>query len=151
MYPLLNLFKNNGSPNILWKNMRYPPTWIFNPCAFKSCFSLNENFVNWPKSKTEKLQIHKNRFLVTLVTQIYVTSEEEIDSPESKSVDQLITFSTETEEVGELKRQKPRVGKNVVSAKTRIRNRVDVAEFRKASEEDLRSAKGVRRLRKKVS
>ncbi len=84
------------------------------------------------------------------MTQIYVTSEEEIDSPESKSVDQLITFSTETEEVGELKRQKPRGGKNVVSAKTRIRNRVDVAEFRKASEEDLRSAKGVRRLRKKV-
>jgi hypothetical protein len=87
------------------------------------------------------------------VTQIYVTSEEEMDSPESKSVDQLIYISDEKNDFKELKRAenvKKEIG-NSSSAKNRHRNRVDVAEFRKASEEDLRSAKGVRRLRKKVS
>ena len=98
------------------------------------------------------------------MTQIYITSEEEIESPDSKSLDQLITFSTEKDVSG---RQKPTIitpqatvvstpkvmkTVSITSAKPRHRNRVDVvtADFRKASEEDLRSAKGVRRLRKKV-
>ncbi len=86
------------------------------------------------------------------VTQIYVTSEEEMDSPESKSVDQLIYISDEKNDAGELKRAKNVKSEIGISssAKNRHRNRVDVVEFRKASEEDLRSAKGVRRLRKKV-
>ena len=77
------------------------------------------------------------------VTQIYITSEEEQEFPETNSVEKLIYDK-------DAKRRN--VGKTVtvVSAKSRLRNRVDVAEFRKASEEDLRSAKGVRRLRKKV-
>jgi hypothetical protein len=90
------------------------------------------------------------------VTQIYITSEEEFDSPESKSLDKLITISNENDA---LQRHRPpplataptMKKVTVTSAKSLHRNRVDVvAEFRKASEEDLRSAKGVRRLRKKV-
>ena len=97
------------------------------------------------------------------MTQIYVTSEEEVDSPESRSLDKLITFSNENDVTKRTKvvtssstttatKKKNPMTSSSASATLARRNRVNVAaEFQKASEEDLRSAKGVRRLRKKVA
>ena len=85
-----------------------------------------------------------------------MTSEEEADSPESRSLDKLIQFSNENVATKRHRGATSATKKVTMTSSSvmtsRHRNRVDVDdEFQKASEEDLRSAKGVRRLRKKVA